>query len=117
VPVTTAPQTSTTCAVTYRIVDQWGSGFKAELTIANTGTTAINGWTLAFAFANGQGGASGWGATWSQTGVNVTATNLSWNGNIAPNATLSGLGFTATRTATNNPPTAFTLNGAACTVG
>jgi endoglucanase len=117
VPVTTPQQTSTTCTVTYRIVDQWGSGFKAELTIANTGTTAINGWTLAFTFANGQSGVAGWGAVWSQTGANVTATNLSWNNIIAPSATLSGLGFTANRNATNNPPTAFTLNGAACAVG
>ena len=32
---------------------------------------------------------------------------------------LAGLGFTANRvgTAPNNPPTAFTLNGAACAVG
>jgi cellulase/cellobiase CelA1 len=115
-PVTTPPQPSTNCTVTYRIVDQWGSGFKAELTITNNGTTTINGWTLAFAFANGQSGVAGWGATWSQTGANVTATNLSWNSTIAPSATLSGLGFTANRNATNNPPTAFTLNGAACTV-
>ena len=116
-PVTTPPQTSASCAVTYRIVDQWGTGFKAELTITNTGTTTINGWTLAFAFANGQSGAAGWGAIWTQTGANVTATNLSWNNIIAPSATLSGLGFTANRNATNNPPTAFTLNGQACTVG
>jgi cellulase/cellobiase CelA1 len=117
-PVTTPPQPNTSCTVTYRIIDQWGSGFKAELTIANTGTTTINGWTLAFTFANGQSGVAGWGATWSQTGANVTATNLSWNNIIAPSATLSGLGFTANRvgTAPNNPPTAVTLNGAACTV-
>jgi len=103
--------------VTYRVIDQWGTGFKTDISITNLGTMTIDGWTLAFTYANGQNGVSGWGATWSQTGANVTGVNLSWNRTIAPSATLTGLGFTANHNGTNNPPTAFTVNGNACSVG
>ncbi|MFC7484376.1 cellulose binding domain-containing protein [Luedemannella flava] len=37
-------------------------------------------WTLKFAFANGQTVTQGWGGTWSQSGANVTVSNVSYNG-------------------------------------
>jgi alpha-galactosidase len=83
--------------------------------IKNTGTTTINGWTLGWSFANGQSITQLWGASYTQTGANVSATNLSWNATIAPNGT-ANLGFLANWSGTNGKPTAFTLNGAACSV-
>jgi hypothetical protein len=58
----------------------------------------------------------GWGATYTQaTGSNaVTATNLSYNGTLNPNASIS-IGFNGTHTGTNTAPTAFTLNNTTCT--
>ncbi len=37
--------------VTFADVDDWGTGFTGNITITNTGTTAIIGWTLTFDFA------------------------------------------------------------------
>jgi hypothetical protein len=42
--------------------------------------------------------------------VDVTATNLSWNGSLAPDAP-TGIGFKGTYTGSNPRPTAFTLKG------
>jgi endo-1,4-beta-xylanase len=107
-----------TCRVSYSAAD-WGGGggFTASVTIANTGSTAVNGWTLAFTFPSGQRlTPPGWAATWTQAAGSgaVTATNLSWNGTIAPGASV-GIGFNGTFSGANTPPTAFTLNGTACT--
>lgn len=106
-----------TCRVTYS-ASNWGgsNGFTANLTIANTGTAAINGWTLAFSFASGQRVSAGWSATWNQAAnsANVTAVNLDWNRSIAQSTSV-GIGFNGTHTGTNPAPTSFTLNGAACT--
>jgi mannan endo-1,4-beta-mannosidase len=107
------------CRVTYG-ASNWGgsNGFTAGVTIANTGTSAINGWTLAFSFTAGQRLSAGWSATWDQPAgsANVTATPLSWNTNIAPGTAVS-IGFNGSHTGNNPSPTTFTLNGAACAVG
>ena len=73
-------------------------------------------WTLTLAFANGQNLTQGWSATWAQVGNAVTATNVAWNGNLAAGAS-TDLGLNGTHTGTNASPTAFTVNGQACTVG
>jgi mannan endo-1,4-beta-mannosidase len=119
--VTTGAGSGTgTCKVTY-LPYNWGggNGFTANVTIVNTGTATINGWTLAFAFTGGQRlTMPGWGATWTQPADsgNVTATNLSWNGTLAPSAS-AGIGFNGTHNGSNPAPSSFTLNGSACTTG
>jgi beta-glucosidase len=100
--------------VTYALNDWGNGGFTANITIRNTGTTAINGWTLRFAF----GGTSqrldqGWSATWTQSGAQVSGVNLSYNGTIAAGAS-TGIGFNGSGGA-NPRPTAFTLNNTPCT--
>ncbi|MEU8264539.1 glycoside hydrolase family 9 protein [Micromonospora sp. NPDC048999] len=116
VTVTTAPaQPTAPCKVEYATSD-WNDGFTANITLTNTGTTAINGWALAFNFPNtGQKVGQGWSANYTQTGTAVTATNLSYNGTLTPGASTT-FGFNGTHTGTNPKPTSFTLNGTACTV-
>ncbi|MEV4655829.1 glycoside hydrolase family 9 protein [Micromonospora sp. NPDC049301] len=115
VTVTTAPPpVGGACAVGYATSD-WSTGFTATVTITNTGATAISGWTLRFSFPGGQTVSQGWSATVSQAGTAVTATNLSYNGTVAPRASVS-FGFNGTHTGSNPKPTAFTLNGTACTL-
>jgi mannan endo-1,4-beta-mannosidase len=118
VTFTTLPDTGGgTCRVTYQASNWGGSdGFTANVTIANLGTSAINGWTLAFTFQAGQRVTlPGWSATWMQAAgsATVTATNLSWNANIAPNTSV-GTGFNGTFTGANPAPAAFTINGNTC---
>ncbi|MFC5940628.1 cellulose binding domain-containing protein [Micromonospora harpali] len=96
-------------------MNSWGSGFTASIDITNTGTSAINGWTLAFTLPSGQSITSGWGATYSPSSGQVSARNVDYNATIAPGATIN-VGFQATTSGSTAEPTAFTLNGVACTV-
>jgi poly(hydroxyalkanoate) depolymerase family esterase len=105
------------CQVHYSIVSQWPGGFQAGFTITNTGTTAMNGWTLRFSFANGQMITIGWNGYFSQAGSAVIVTNTSVNGSIPAGGSPSvEPGFQATWSGANSTPTAFTLNGAACSI-
>jgi len=103
-----------TCKVAYTTQSQWGGGFVAQVTITNTGSSAVNGWTLKFTFPGDQKITSGWNGTPSQSGENVTITNASYNATIAAGANTS-LGFQGTWTSSDAAPTAFTLNGNNCT--
>jgi hypothetical protein len=108
---------SSSCRVHYVVMSQWQGGFGASLTITNTGTTAMNGWTLQFAFANGQTITQLWNGSYTQSGSAVTVTNVSYNASILAGQSLSSApGFNGSWNGTNAVPTAFTLNGTACTV-
>jgi alpha-galactosidase len=115
-PTPTSPPASGPCQVQYQVTGQWTGGFQADVTIRNTGTAAINGWNLRWSFANGQQISQAWGASYTQSGGQVTATNAAWNATIAPGATVN-LGFLASTTGSNGVPAEFTLNGAGCAVG
>jgi endoglucanase len=113
---TTAPTTSPGGTSTCRIssaVSAWNTGLTNNITITNTGTTAVNGWTLAFTLATGQTIVSGWGATYAPTSGTVTATNASYNGALAPGGSAT-IGYQANHTGNAAAPTGFTLNGATC---
>ncbi|MFL6144591.1 MAG: cellulase family glycosylhydrolase [Labedaea sp.] len=113
---TSPPPATLRCTVTYGLND-WGTGFTTSVQIANGGTAAINGWTLAFSFAGNQRISSGWGATWTQAAgsANVTAVNLDYNRTIPAGGSVRDMGFQAGYTGTNSRPANFTVNGSACT--
>ncbi|WP_179155601.1 cellulose binding domain-containing protein, partial [Microbispora sp. GKU 823] len=96
-------------------VNAWNNGLTENLTITNTGSSAVNGWSLAFTLPGGQTITNGWNATYSPTSGQVTATNVSYNGSLAPGASTE-IGFQATHTGNAGKPTAFTLNGVTCSV-
>jgi hypothetical protein len=101
-----------TCQVAY-VKNEWGGGFTANLTVTNTGTTAINGWTLAWSFPGDQKVTNAWNATVNQAGSAASAANLSYNAAIAPGGNVQ-FGFQGTWTSNDTNPAAFTLNGTAC---
>ena len=107
------PTSAGTCNVDY-VVYSGGSTFTTNIVITNTGSSTINGWTLAFTLPSGQSFSNGWSATYGASGQNVTATALSWNATLVPTGTAT-IGFNGVGSGTAEP-TAFTLNGAACTV-
>jgi poly(hydroxyalkanoate) depolymerase family esterase len=110
----TMPPPAGPCRITYA-VNAWNTGLTAAVTVANTGTSTINGWSLVFTLPSGQTITSGWNATYTPTSGQVTARNLTYNGTIAPSASIS-IGFQVTHTGNAGKPTSFTLNGASCTV-
>ncbi|MGW5640191.1 cellulase family glycosylhydrolase [Streptomyces sp. NPDC003832] len=114
VTLTTSNPPTGTCAVAYRTVNEWPGGFQADVTVRNTGTAAVNGWTLAFSFTAGQTVTNMWGGVPSQTGGAVKVAPASYTSTIPAGGSVT-IGFTGTKGTTNPSPTAFTLNGSTCT--
>jgi len=104
---------SGTCHVTYTKNSEWPGGFTAQVVIANTGTTAINGWSLTFAFPGDQKVTSNFNGGFAQTGENVTLTNASYNATIAAGASITD-GLQGSWTSNDTNPSSFSVNGAAC---
>jgi CubicO group peptidase (beta-lactamase class C family) len=75
-----------------------------QLNVQNNGTTAINGWSLVWSFANGQQLTQIWNATDVQSGATVTAHDEPYNASIAPAATVT-FGFLASWISANATPT------------
>jgi hypothetical protein len=101
------------CGVAYSVTSSWPGGFGVTVTVTNLGDP-LTSWTLGWSFANGQTVTQAWNTTLTQSGSQVTAKNAGYNGSIATNGTTS-FGFNGSWTGTNAAPTAFTLNGTACT--
>jgi hypothetical protein len=102
----TAPPPSTgTCTLTSSVSNSWPGGSQLQLTVTNSGTTLLTGWTAGFMLADtSETITSSWNATVSQSGQQVSAVNASYDGSVAAgksatfgvvvtgsNATLSGL--------------------------
>ena len=83
------------CEVGYS-ANKWHDGLSAQVKLTNTGTTPWTAWKLAFAFPGTQRVTAGWSATWSQTGRDVTATNMAWNGRVEPGKSVY-IGFNGCR--------------------
>ncbi|WP_254898138.1 glycoside hydrolase family 6 protein [Kitasatospora sp. NA04385] len=112
-PTSQPPTGNASCSVAYR-ANSWTGGFTADVTVKNTGSATISGWKLAWTFPGDQKITSAWNATVVQSGATVTATDLGYNGTLAAGAS-TGFGLQATYGSNNTAPSAFTLNGAACT--
>jgi hypothetical protein len=102
------------CAVNYVRSSEWAGGVVAQVTISNTGTAPISGWTLGFTFPGDQKITNAWNATVTQTGAAVSAANASYNPTIPAGGSVS-FGFQASWHTSDANPMAFVLNQAACT--
>jgi Cellulose binding domain/Fibronectin type III domain len=114
--VSTGQPTAATCKVVYSVTNDWGGGFGTSVAVTNTGSSAVANWSLQFTWPGNQQVSAGWGGNVSQAGSVVTITAPSYAANLAAGATTTP-GFNAGYTGTNPKPTAFTLNGQACTTG
>jgi O-glycosyl hydrolase len=101
------------CTVSYTTQSQWAGGFVAGVTIANTGTAPISGWTLAFSFPGDQKITSAWNGVATQSGEGVSIVNESYNATIAAGASTS-VGFQGTWASSDVAATSFTVNGTSC---
>jgi Glycosyl hydrolase family 12/Cellulose binding domain len=112
---TTAASGPVQCRVTVAR-QSWPGGFVDDVTVANTGTSAISGWVVRFAFPGDAAITNAWNTTASQTGKTVEARNMDYNATIAPGAS-TAFGFQAAYQSNGADPTAYSVNGSACTVG
>lgn len=107
--VTVTPAASLSATVTYTLYSSWSTGFEAGITITNTGTTAINGWTLQFQFAAAI--TSIWNAVIAgHSGKQYTLQNASYNATIYPGESVA-IGFLGTPGGAPTPPKNYVLNG------
>ncbi|WP_431944142.1 extracellular catalytic domain type 1 short-chain-length polyhydroxyalkanoate depolymerase [Micromonospora marina] len=111
---TTPPPGTGACSVRIEL-NAWNNGLTENITISNTGSTAVNGWSLAFTLPGGQTITSGWNASYSPASGQVTARNLSYNA-VIPARGSTTIGFQATHTGNTARPGSFSLNGSPCTI-
>ncbi|UOZ07037.1 cellulose binding domain-containing protein [Amycolatopsis sp. WQ 127309] len=78
-----------------------------------TGTTAWTSWKLGCTFPGNQKVTQGRSATWAQSGADVTAAAMPWNGSVEPGQSVA-IGFNGSCTGTNPDSSAFTVDGRAC---
>ncbi|MFE9454409.1 cellulose binding domain-containing protein [Streptomyces sp. NPDC006739] len=107
------PGGPTACAVTYE-TNVWQGGFTADVSVTNTGSSSVNGWKLAFTLPAGQQITSAWNAGLATSSGAVTASSVASDAQIPAGSKVS-FGFQGTYGGTFTRPTAFNLNGTACT--
>jgi chitinase len=105
--VTIAANLSATAS--FADTQDWGTGFTGYITITNTGTSDLNGWTLAFDFSGNL--TDIWDAKIvHHDGNHYVIQNESWDAPIAAGQSVS-FGFNADWGADFAAPTNYTLNG------
>ncbi|MEN3306506.1 MAG: peroxidase [Micromonosporaceae bacterium] len=116
----------TSCRVTYTINNQWSTNgsatpnmFQVNMRISNTGSVPTSDrWTLNWSFPNGQTFTNNWNGTPAQEDQHATVQSVAnGQGTIPAGGSIDGIGFQATRGATNAVPNNFTLNTTPCSVG
>lgn len=113
-PVVTPTTVPASCAVTYRVDNQWQGGFQGRVTIRNNSGSAINGWTLRWSYADGQNVREAWNASVSQRNGSVSVSGTDQARTIASRGEVT-IGFIGSSGTRNTAPSSFTLNEAACT--
>ncbi|WP_444949830.1 cellulose binding domain-containing protein [Micromonospora ureilytica] len=99
------------CAVTYRKTGDWGTGAQFDVTLSNSSTVPVDGWTLTWSLPGSQRITQSWNSTVTQSGAAAAAVNVPWNA-VIPAAGSTSFGFV-----TDSPlggATGFALNGSPC---
>ncbi|MEU6530023.1 cellulose binding domain-containing protein [Streptomyces sp. NPDC046928] len=104
---------ATACQVTYA-TNVWQGGFTADVTVKNTGSAAVDDWRLGFTLPSGQRVTNSWNADLSGSTGAVTASPAAHNARIAAGGSQT-FGYQGTYSGTFTKPSAFRLNGTACT--
>jgi endo-1,4-beta-xylanase len=99
---TTPPPTGSGCSASYRVTQQWQTGFIGEVTVRNAGGATLSGWTVRWTFAAGQTIGNLWNGELSTSGSSVTVRNAGYNGTIGAGASTT-FGFQASGAANPTP--------------
>jgi hypothetical protein len=90
------------CKATYRQLAAWQGGFLGSVTVSNSGTTPVKGWTVQLQLASGQSLVNVWNGTRKGTRDTVTVSNAFHNAVITARGT-QVFGFVANGD-TSTPP-------------
>lgn len=96
-------------ACTYKVDNEWSTGYTASITVKNDTAAAVNNWSVNWQYGSNRM-TSGWNANFSGSNP-YTATNMSWNGSIAAGQSVS-FGFQVNKNggSAEHP----TINGSIC---
>ncbi len=98
------------CEVEYEVVNDWGSGFQANVSV--TAGDAIDGWDISWDFPSGTTVSSAWNVDWSQSGSTFNGSDVGWNASVASGQTSELFGFVAN--GSSGAPGEFSINGIVC---
>lgn len=104
------PASASATTATFSKTADWGTGWQAEVKIAN-GDEALSSWKVEFDLPAGAQIGSFWEADLKSEGRHVTFTNRSWNGTVPADGTTT-FGFVGS----GGVPTNCLINGSPCTV-
>ncbi|MCM2681398.1 glycosyl hydrolase family 8 [Echinimonas agarilytica] len=96
----------------YVVMNEWASGFVAEIRITNPSATTVNDWQVAWSYADGSTVSSSWNTVLTGSGP-YNASGLSWNANIQPGQTMS-FGVQGQKSMLNKPAEIVLVSGAVC---
>lgn len=99
----------------YVIQSEWNTGFVAAVRITNDTNTAINGWSVNWAYTDGTTRTGGWNANISGNNP-FTATGVGWNDRINPGQSIE-FGVQGNKGVTNSPAQRPTITGTVCNRG
>ncbi|WP_374195793.1 cellulose binding domain-containing protein [Streptomyces sp. ISL-24] len=105
-PGADAPAAPAACTASFRTVSSWQGGYQGEVTVTNAPASPVSGWTATVVPADGARLTQVWDGTLT-TAPDGTATvaNASWNGSLAPGASVT-FGFLADASALAGAPSA-----------
>ncbi len=97
------------CTAVATVQTQWQGGYVVQpVTVTNTGTSAITGWTVTFTLPSGHTLTGQWNATIAPTSGAVTARNAGYNGNLGAGQSTT-FGFQVSRPSGNTAvPSGYT---------
>ncbi|WP_031487274.1 cellulose binding domain-containing protein [Streptomyces bicolor] len=94
------------CTASVRTVSSWQGGFQGEVTVTNAPASAASGWTATVVPPDGARLTQVWDGTLSTTADGrATVSNASWNGALAPGASVT-FGFLAATSDSADEPSA-----------
>ncbi|WP_328877391.1 cellulose binding domain-containing protein [Streptomyces sp. NBC_00299] len=91
------------CSASFRTVNSWQGGYQGEVTVTGAPAASAAGWTATVVPADGARLTQVWDGTLTTTGDGTaTVANASWNGKLAPGASVT-FGFIADTSASGAP--------------
>ncbi len=80
---------STQFALKTVVSSQWDGGYTAKVTVTNTSSATVSSWNVGLALGSGDRIVNIWNAKLTSTSTGASASNVSYNGTLAPGASTS----------------------------